>query len=149
MNPKYKEALSEVDYIINKLENEEIEKIPGKFREFIKNNKSKTHSVNEIENLAEETYAILAFIYRKYLSPIEEREKLEKEFLDKLKKEKELLKYNKVNYEISYSSHRVIADDEENVKENECTDIGEYVQDKWYKRLFYKIKCLVSYKFDR
>ena len=44
VSPRYMEALSEVDYVINNLEREEIEKIPIKFREFIMKNKSKSYA---------------------------------------------------------------------------------------------------------
>lgn len=148
MSPRYKEALCEVDYVLDKLQSDDLEKIPYKFREFIKNNKSKIYDITNIDKLKEETLAILNFIYRKYLSPIEEREKLEQEFLDRLKQEKELLKYNKVNSQIDYSP-KVIVDNEKKVEISECTDVAEYVQDKWYKRVFYKIKCLFNHKSDR
>ena len=146
MSPRYMEALSEVDYIINNLENEEVEKIPSKFREFVRNNKSRTYEVNGVENLREETYAILAFIYRKFLAPIEEREELERIYNEKLKNESELnSKKETVSSEINYSTKVIGSDDVEKiVKEN--TALTEYVEEKWYKKIFDKIKLILGKK---
>ena len=89
MNQRYKEALSEVEFVLERLGSEEMTKIPKTFQEFISENKCKWHEITEDDELKEETLAILAIIYRKFLAPPEERERLEKEYLEKLKKEKE------------------------------------------------------------
>lgn len=68
MSPRYAEALVEVEYILDMLELDELEKIPKTFMEFITKNKAKRYEVTSIENLREETLAILAIVYRKYLA---------------------------------------------------------------------------------
>ena len=92
MSPRYAEALVEVEYVLNMLELDELKKIPKTFMEFIAKNKAKRYEVTSIENLREETLAILAIIYRKYLADPEEREMLEKEYYEKLKLEKAQLR---------------------------------------------------------
>lgn len=143
MSPRYMEALSEVEYIIKSLENEDIEKIPKKFRDFISDNKSRTYKISSIENLREDTYAILAFIYRKFLSPIEEREDLEREYNEKLRHEKELMSEKTANLKMNHSTKIIGVDTvEASVKENVA--LIEYVEDKWYKKVFGKIKKLLG-----
>ena len=140
MSPRYIEALSEVSYVINKLEDYDKEKIPEKFRNFIEKNKLKYDKVVDTKNLSEETYAILAIIYRKFLATKEEREELEKEYIRKLKAEKDELtnkKYKKISYDFE-------------VKEvNDKKDlIVECKVEKWYMKLFNKIKQLITLKKD-
>ena len=132
------EALSEVDYVINNLEREEIEKIPIKFREFIMKNKSKSYRVETFENLREETYAILYFIYRKFLASDDEKEELERKFMDKLKSEK---RQEVQNTEINYSTKIIEKDDASEVMK-EKRAIVEYTEKKWYEKMFEKIKKL-------
>ena len=91
MSPRYKEALFEVSYVINNLENEDKEKIPQKFREFIEKNKLKINKQVDTENLTQEAYAILEFVYRKFFAENEEKEELEKEYIERLKIEHEKL----------------------------------------------------------
>lgn len=143
MSPRYMEALSEVDYIISNLEQEELEKIPNKLRDFIKNNKSKTYMIGDIDNLREETYAILAFIYRKFLVPVEEQEKLEREYNEKLKNEKEMIAEKLINSDINYSIKVINTDTIENIMKDNMF-LTEYVEEKWYKKIFDKIKKLLG-----
>lgn len=132
------ESLSEVDYVINNLEREEIEKIPIKFREFIMKNKSKSYRVETFENLREETYAILDFIYRKFLASADEKEELERKFMDKLKSEK---RQEIQNTEIDYST-KIIGKDDASEVMKEKRAIVEYTEKKWYEKMFEKIKKL-------
>lgn len=86
----YKEAFSEVNYIISKLPEEEMQKIPIKFRNFIKDNSFKHYEINiDFENdeykLKEETLAILSIVYRKFLATDEEKIFLENEYKEKLR----------------------------------------------------------------
>ena len=52
-------------------------------------NKLKEDKAIDVENLQEETYAILAIIYRKFIASEEERKELELNYEKKLKNEKE------------------------------------------------------------
>ena len=95
MTPNYSEALCEVSYIINNLDKNDYNKIPVNFIEFIEKNKSRYYQIDfninmpyENLNLKKETLAILGIIYRKFLSPIEKREELNKRYYERLKEEK-------------------------------------------------------------
>lgn len=145
MSPRYKEALVEVDYVINMLESEELKKIPESFRNFILKNKDKRYSISSIENLKEESLAILAFIYRKYLSPLGERELLEKEYQEKLKKEKSERKNNIANVQTNYATKVIIQESVGNMSKINA-DIVEYTNKKWYEKLIGKIKSILKIK---
>jgi len=138
MSPRYMIALAEVDYIITELDTIYKEKIPENFKKFVKNNKAKQDGEVDINNLKEETYAILAFIYRKFLASKEEKEKLELEYRVKLKEEKETLKLS-VHKEINYSP-KVLKNDVEKHLNLPIT----YKKSKWYINLFNKIKLLLK-----
>jgi len=136
MSPRYIEALNEVDYVINGLDIEDKEKIPEKLRKFINENKNKSDKIIDIENLSEEAYAILAFIYRKFLSTNEERKALEEEYIRKLKAEKESLK-NRKSKEINYNTS--------SVKESDIKDLViENKAEKWYLKLINRIKSILK-----
>jgi len=143
MSPRYKEALSEVDYIINLLALEEMEKIPKEFREFITINKDKYYKISNIQELKEETLAILAIIYRKYLVPAEERDNLEKEFQEKLKLEKTKMGNNGTSLEINYTK-KIIGENKIHKKEYEKMEhaISQYLEKKWYEKILHKIKSI-------
>jgi len=143
MNQRYKEALSEVEYIINQLMPEDLEKIPKSFRNFISENRCKWYELKDIDNLREETYAILSIIYRKFLAPINERIELEKEYQEKLKKEKEELN-NIINNNKTISSSEISYDFVSvNIDKNDNVQLIEHKKERWYQKLFNKIKCLV------
>jgi len=144
----YKQACSEVNYILNKLPEEEKQKIPLKFREFIENNVSKYYEFTiDFENsneyqLKEETLAILAIIYRKYLASDEEKLILEKEYNEKLKKEliieKQIMQGNKqMNYPLQEERPNYI-------QENEFVEIIKYEDKKWYKKIIDKLKHILN-----
>ena len=91
LNIIYRNAFAEVEYIINNLPQEEIEKIPSKFRKFIEKEKNTKYNVEidmDIElkeqNILKETRYILTIIYKLYLATETEKEKLIE--LEKLKR---------------------------------------------------------------
>jgi hypothetical protein len=84
MNTNLQIAFTEVKHILKYLTKEEKEKIPFKLRRFITDNCDRNHSV-DMNNLSKRTYALLAVIYRKYLSS--NKEELELEHQERLKKE--------------------------------------------------------------
>jgi len=85
MSYRYCEAFAEVDYILTGLKEREREQIPKNLRDVIHEKKAKnyhfdidlTKSLFE-QNLKNETLAVLALIYRKYLSDSDKRTELEK-----------------------------------------------------------------------
>lgn len=156
MDKKYKEVLSEVNYIINALEEEEKNKIPLTFKEFISDNSSKYHIINidlskgvEEQNLHQETIAILSIIYRKFLASSEEREILEKQYNEKLKQEIQLMNETKEEREIHYFS---VDNTDKEVELFDFVDIEEvkeiikYQEEKWYEKILNKIKYVFSKK---
>ena len=134
MSPRYMNALSEVDFVTNNLETEIKNKIPEKFRVFVEKNKSKEEKSVDTKNLQEETYAILAIIYRKFIASEEERKEIEADYNIRLKKEKEALReteYKKIDF-----SCKVIKSD----NPNRTTLPIESPKEKWYIKLLKKIK---------
>ena len=98
----YREALSEIDDILNHLDVSILEKIPLKFKDFVRLNKSKTYIPNFYHNkklselpIKEKTRRILAVIYMNFLC--NENEK--KEYI-KVLKENEInkQKYLRIKY---------------------------------------------------
>lgn len=81
-------AFSEAKYVLKHLPKEKILLIPESLRRFIGSNCDKEYEV-DINRLTKRTYAFLAVINRKYLA--ENKEELEKEFKEKLAKEKEAM----------------------------------------------------------
>jgi len=85
MSYRYCEAFAEVDYILTGLKESERSQIPKNLLDVIHEKKAKnyqfqidlTKSLFE-QNLKNETLAVLALIYRKYLSDPEKRAELEK-----------------------------------------------------------------------
>ena len=131
-------AYSEANYIISKMSEELREKIPIELIEFIYKNDNKQYQINEksIKNLElhEDTKRILSVIYTDYIA-IEEEIKIikNKEKLLELKKEEE----KKKKYEVD-----VFENKENNIQKftNSKTDMIIGDKEKWYKKLFNKIK---------
>lgn len=145
MKEEYKEAFSEVDQIFYLMPSGLLNKIPSKFKELIRKNKSNTYKPNiqePFENckLKYETHVILALIYRDFLCSKEEREELIKRDTDKLLEfEKELReKYDPDNlFKNRKNTSQTI---EENISEE--TAIIEYKEKNFIQKLFDKIKYL-------
>lgn len=137
MSPRYIEALGEVNYVISGLDVEDRIRIPEKFMNFIESNKSRIAKKIDVENLSEEAYAILAFVYRKFLANSEESEKLELEYQERLKAEKEVVKNNITSYKGIEYKPKVIG---QNDSPKEVNQLIHYEQQKWYEKLFSQIK---------
>lgn len=109
MRYAYREACSEVCFILDNFESNSRLKIPEKIINLLEENKIKHYPINinlsiplKEQVLKEETKAILALLYRKFLCSESERTILEEEFQNKLKEEKiaELDKREKAESEI-------------------------------------------------
>lgn len=146
---KYKLALSEVDAIIEASDISEQEKIPFKFREFIKNKKNKeyVYIVDKNKKLYEqdimqETKIIFSLIYRSYFCSEEQKSFLkQKDIEEKERKERELReKYNPDNL-FKKNKKEEIDEVKENIEENnEQVALMNYESMKWYKKVIFKIK---------
>ena len=150
MSYAYKEAYSEVYYILQNMNKEDVAKIPKTILETIKNNRAKNYIVNidpnvslKSQNIKDETKAILAVLYRKFWCEPEKKELLEKHFLESVKRElKEVSKeqksqsnINEINYKFDTFENKVIMKKNDNL-------LVEYKEEKWYFKMFKKIKKL-------
>lgn len=96
MRQIYKNALSEVNAILNNSEQIIINRIPDRFLNFIKNNMNPTYNVQINlkkgileQDISNEAKSIIALIYRDYICTANERQNLlVKERIDLEKKEK-------------------------------------------------------------
>lgn len=138
----YKKALVEVDAIIEAIDISEQEKIPLKFREFIKQKKSKEYVYNidknkklVEQNIMQETKIIFSLIYRSYFCTEEERLVLKQKDIEEIKrKDKELKeKYNPDNIFKTKVKQEIY--ETQNNKE-----LIEYKPQSFIQKLFAKIK---------
>ena len=88
--------------------------------------------------------AILGVIYRKFLSPLEKREELNKKYYERLKEEKQkvvnIVKDNTIPFNSSTNYEKIIEETENNLI---LTIDG--CNEKWYKKIYSKIKNFISF----
>lgn len=106
MKDKYRNALSEVNAIINNSQEIIINRIPSRFKNFINQNMNPLYVVNVQsnkgileQNISNEAKSIIALIYRDYICSGEERKNLIENEIKK-RKEEEIIKRKK--YEIKW-----------------------------------------------
>ena len=115
-----------------------LNKIPSRFKEFVKSEKSKEFFPNikePIENceLREETIIILALIYRDFLCNENEKKELKERDAEELKKiEKEIRE--------KYNPEDIFKKEEKNEDNHQETGMIKYKEQSFIKRLFEKIK---------
>jgi len=118
MSYRYCEAFAEVDYILTGLKESERMQIPKSLLDVIHERKAKNYefhidlskSLFE-QNLKNETLAVLALIYRKYLSNAEEKEFLERRYQETLK-EPEMINVKRSSTKVS------------NIEKNESPEVS-------------------------
>lgn len=149
MKEEYREAFSEVNQIFDLMPSGLLDKIPNKFKELIKENKSNNYNPNiqeSFENckLKDETHIILALIYRDFLCNEQEKQELLirdakrlQEFEDELRE-----KYNPDNI---FKNRRSSTNDFDNT-ENECMAMVEIKEKNFLQKIFEKIKNLFTRK---
>ena len=140
ISQEYSIAISETLEILNHTKKEDINKIHSKFLEFLQNNASKEYtpaldfskSLKEM-NLSPKTIGILSIINKRYWCNDTER----KEFEEKLKQNE--MKYQRELNE-KYDTNKLFKGKELNKASNtNITDLTEYIEQKWYQKLFEKI----------
>lgn len=107
MRDIYKNALAEVNAVINNSQDDIINKIPSRFKNFISQNMNSSHIVKIQSNkaileqdISNEAKSIIALIYRDYICEKSERKELIKqEFIkrakdEQIKREKHKIKWN-------------------------------------------------------
>lgn len=144
-NTKFnRKALSQVYGIMCDYDEEDLEKLPLKFRKFVEANRDKEYdfTIYDVEednsNLLEETKQILAYIYTNFLGTPEEKEVLKK--LEDIQYEK-----SKKNYEINFYEKKEQAIEEtlENTKQEK--QLTEY-KESFFTKILNSIKRFFSFR---
>lgn len=142
MERAYEEAFAEVDEILKIMPIDLLSKIPVQFRKIISENKAKNYKVdiqeplNE-EKLKEETVVILGLIYRDFLASPEEREELQAQDAEEVRKIEEEMQ-QKYDMENIFKKRKASRNDEFS------TDLVLYEQQGFLKKLFNLIKGLFN-----
>lgn len=139
----YRKALTEIDVIFNRFENEIKNKIPNSFRNFVKEKKDENYKFEyddskelKDQNISKETKALLSIIYRNYFCSKEEKERLELEDQIELKRIEDEIreKYNPDNlFKNNIQKEKI---QEENKEELQLVEVKESI----FKRIINKLK---------
>ena len=157
---KTKQAYAEIDAFIEILPDDIKRKIPKNMKEFFKNQKDKNYKkeidINipiEDQNLKEETLALIALLYIKYICEDEEEKrnlkniyaenerKYREEIRDKYSVEKAMQKRNEVRNNFN-NKENTIKNQNESTKEKSLTEYKESI----LKKIINKIKSLFNRK---
>ena len=142
MERAYEEAFAEVDEILKIMPIDLLSKIPVQFRRIISENKAKNYKVDiqeplDEEKLKEETVVILGLIYRDFLASPEEREELQAQDAEELRKIEEEMQ-QKYDMENIFKKRKASRNDEFS------TDLVLYEEQGFLKKLFNLIKGLFN-----
>ena len=149
MEQRMRIALTEVNCILENSEEEVLTKIPNKFKEYLNANMDKEFTPSFIPGLAifaqpisMEAKELLKLVYRDFLATEDERKIL-------IQKEEKILNTNaeqEQNKKIQTAQVDVFEKKEERPKENEPIKNLQLikVEEKWYKKLFRRLKNLVN-----
>ena len=139
-------AYSEVDEILNLLEDEYKNKIPEKIRNFFKEERDPNYKVLiDIDkplieqNLQRETFAFLAILYLNYWCESDEEKQ---NFLNELDQNEE----EKKKFEKIYSPDNLFQNMKNDNKEKESLSLVEYKEQNIFKRILEKIKIFLKRK---
>ena len=149
MEQRMRIALTEVNCVLENSEDEVLTKIPNKFKEYLNANMDKEFTPSFIPGLAifaqpisMEAKELLKLVYRDFLATEDERKIL-------IQKEEKILNTNaeqEQNKKIQTAQVDVFEKKEERPKENEPIKNLQLikVEEKWYKKLFRRLKKLVN-----
>ena len=145
MKKVYADAFAEIDQIFNLMPNALLDKIPNKFMQIIRDNKSDyipniKEPIEECK-LSEEAIIILSLIYRDFLCSKEEKEKLLYRDAQKIKEAEEELR-EKYNPDNLFKNKNIISANDTIPENKESVALIKYEEDKWYKKIFNVIKKL-------
>ena len=142
-------AYSEVDAILEKMDNVNREKIPAKLREMFKKEKDVDYQkkINIYKKIVEQdlqpkTLTILAMLYLNYwCENEEEKESLSRQYADNDRKSEEEArkKYNPENLFKNEEKSKIIIKD--NNSEKSLTILEK---EKWYKKIFKFVKRIIK-----
>lgn len=149
MEQRMRIALTEVNCVLENSEDEVLTKIPNKFKEYLNANMDKEFTPSFIPGLAifaqpisMEAKELLKLVYRDFLATEDERKIL-------IQKEEKILNTNaeqEQNKKIQTAPVDIFEKKEEKPKENEPIKNLQLikVEEKWYKKLFRRLKNLVN-----
>lgn len=141
VSQEYSEAIAETLDILEHTQESDVNKISKKFMDFLKENASKTYKPNldytkriKDMGLKNKTIGILSIINKKYWCNDEERQIFE-----------EKLKQNEIKYQkelnAKYDTNKLFKNKElKKVANTNVTNLTEYTEQKWYQKIFKKIK---------
>jgi len=142
-------AYSEVDAILEKMDNVNKEKVPAKLREMFKKEKDADYQkeINIYKKIIEQdlqpkTLTILAMLYLNYwCENEEEKESLSRQYADNDRKSEEEArkKYNPENLFKNEEKSKIIIKDNNSEKSLTITE-----KEKWYKKIFNFIRRLIK-----
>lgn len=140
VNERYGLAISETLYYLKGIQQQDIDRIPNKLMSFLKDNSLKNYKCNfdytrplKELNISDEARGLIAMICLNFWCDNDEKKEMFKKHLteNELKYQEELKeKYNPNNL---FKNIR-----EKNIK-MEYTEMIEYKECKWYKKIFSKI----------
>lgn len=163
VNTRYANAFKEVDYYLKGIREEDIEKIPNKLKEFIKENASESYSVDFDYNkplseitISKEAKGIISIICLNYWCENEEEKREYLGLLNTNEQEYQRIlreKYNPENIfksdrSINLNSNAVLSDDDNNInineldKENLPVDLNKDDSKNIIKKIWNRIKSI-------
>lgn len=74
---EHKKALAEAHYVINNLNADAVARIPASFKKFLEDGKWENYTPKNLSHLRDEAYSLLDIAYRHFLSPEEDRPRLQ------------------------------------------------------------------------
>lgn len=156
---KFPNAYKEVYTILKYVDEEDVNKIPKNYMNMIKSKMNKDYEFKYDENvdfenqkILRETKAIFAYIYLNFwgndkeVSVIKQKFKQDVNEAEKVKSEKYKFDWNKINKEKAERENAKLENTKEAEQqqkenfENPNTQLVEYKEDKWYKKIFSFIK---------
>lgn len=130
--------LVEVEYILKKLDNEHIKKIPQEIWDYIEENKDKNYVFNYDDNktlieqkLNIDTISILTYINMEYLLGEEQK----KEMIEFLRKDETIAEQEKAKL---YNPDDLFKNKQQNKQQE--TSLVEVKIEKWYEKMFSFLK---------
>ena len=152
MTKEYQESFVEVVEVLNHSSPSIIEKIPTRLIDLFNANKSEDYtanidflSENWEEGLMPNTQAILALLYRDFLTSPEERKNL----IDKEKGARlyaETLGIAQADATNMFNSSTIITGEDIELSSNTTTQLIELPKEPWYKKIYHKTLDLFKFK---
>lgn len=149
MEQKMRIALAEVNSVLEVSEEEVINKIPQKFKEYLQENMDKEYKANIIPGLAifaqpisMEAKELLRLVYRDFLATKEEKEKLVEREKKILNKDKEDKIYKTVDVE-NLQKEKDVSNNFEKSEPINNLQIT-VIKENWYIKVLRKMKSLVN-----